>query len=119
MATVTEQFLKDLIDPGKPFSGAWLAKVCRDGADVCDKATALAKITEWKAQWQDIKPVAFGTGTPMRGPDGAVYFQFACEYHVTDKNGNREEYDGPGLSQLALEDGEFRVVGFVMEGFEM
>lgn len=119
MATVTENFLVDLLAPDEPFAGELLAHTCRDGAEVVDKATALAKIRKWKAQWREIKPVAFGPLSPMRGPDGAIYFEFGCEYHVTDHNGNTEEYNGPGLSQLALEDGEFRVVGFTMEGFEM
>ena len=119
MATVTELFVQDLLHPGKPFTGELLAKVCRDGTEVANKATATASIRRWKEQWTDIVPVAFGTDKPLRGPDGAVYFQFGCEYHVTDKRGNKEIYDGPGLTQLALEDGEFRVVGCVMEGFQM
>ena len=119
MATVTQLFLEDLLDPGQPFRGHLLAHTCRDGQEAVPKEIALAKIRSWKEQWSDIRPVGFGTGKPLRGPDGAVYFQFGCEYHVTDKNGHRETYDGPGLSQLALEEGEFRVVGWVMEGFEM
>ena len=119
MATVTEAFLADLLHYGHPFSGHLLAHTCRDGADVVDKATATQKIRRWKEQWTEIIPIGFGPAKPLRGPDGAIYFQFGCAYHVTDKKGNREEYEGPGLSQLALEDGEFRVVGFVMEGFEM
>ena len=119
MATVTQRFLEDLLDPGQPFTGELLAHTCRDGQEAVSKDVALAKIRRWKEQWRDIRPIGFGTGTPLRGPDGAIYFQFGCEYHVTDKNGNTEAYDGPGLSQLALEEGEFRVVGWVMEGFEM
>ena len=119
MATVTELFLEDLLDVEQPFEGHLLAHTCRDGEEVVPKAVALEKIRRWKAQWTDIRPLAFGTGKPVRGPDGAVYFQFGCAYGVTDRHGNTEEYDGPGLSQLALEEGEFRVVGWVMEGFEM
>ncbi len=119
MATVTTQFLEDLLDPDAAFTGEWLAHTCRDGMQVATKAQALQSIRRWKEQWTKIVPVGFGTGKPVKGPDGAIYFHFGCEYRVTDKTGEEHTYEGPGLSQLALENGEFRVVGFSMEGFQM
>ncbi len=119
MATVTTQFLEDLLDPAAPFTGELLAHTCRDGAEAVPKAQALQKIRQWKEQWTKIVPVGFGTGKPLKGPDGAVYFNFGCEYRVTDRDGVEHTFDGPGLSQLALEGKAFRVVGFSMEGFEM
>ena len=119
MAAVTEQFLEDLLTPDRPFEGTWLAHTCREGANVVDKATATQTIRAWKQQWRKIVPLSLGFGGPMRGPDGAVYFQFGCAYAVTGADGAEQEFSGPGICQLAIEGKAFRVVGFAMEGFEM
>lgn len=120
LLVASEGFLQDLLQPDTPFEGRWLAHTCRDGADVVPREQAREKIAAWKKQWREIVPVGFAPGGLLDGTqtDG-LYFQFNCAYTVTDQRGNTEEYDGPGVVQLALEDKTFKVVGCMLEGFEM
>ena len=120
LALAAEGFVQDLLDPGRPFEGRWLATHCRDGAEVIDRATAREKIAAWKRQWRSIVPVGFGLGGLVDGAaDDALFVQFRCAYTVTDQRGDTVEFDGPGVVQLVIEGKGFRVVGCAMEGFEM
>ena len=120
MAVAAEGFLEDLLDPDAPFEGRWLAHTCRDGADVVPRARAREKIAAWKAQWTQIEPVGFApVGLLEEAMANGLYFQVGCAYRVTDARGNTESYDGPGVIQLALEDKGFKVIGCMLEGFEM
>ena len=119
LVMVTEAFLIDLLNPGEPFSGDYLAKRCRGGREEVSRETALATIRAWKEQWTEIVPVGFAPGVPLQGPDGALYFRYGCEYRVTRPTGEEVTYSGEGIMQLDLEGGEYRVVGCSMEGFEM
>lgn len=119
MAALTERMLEDLLNDKHPFSGKVLSHTCRQGPNVVTKAAAIENIRRWKEQWTSIEPIGYQPVKPMLGPDGALYFQFMCAYNVVDKNGNREEYEGGGICQIAVGNKSLEVIGFAMEGFEM
>ena len=120
MLAVTEAFLLDLLAGGQPFTGETLAHHCRNGGEVGTREETRRTIQAWKDRWTSTTPVGFAPDRPFRAEDGALYFQFACKYRATERSSGRElTFEGPGLTQLALEDGEWRIVGCAMEGFEM
>lgn len=120
LGMAAEGFLQDLLHPGRPFTGELLAHTCRDGAEVVPREVAYAKIRAWKERWTEIVPVGFGLGGLVEDAlEQGTFVQFGCAYTVTDKEGHVHEFDGPGVMQFAVEGKGFKVVGCVMDGFEM
>ena len=121
MADVAEQFLMMLFDLNQPFDPAIFADRVRLGPEVVDPERALRAVQGWQGRFQSITPGACYPGDPLRGPDGATYFQCEVAYTTVDVDGNAETHNGPGVIQLGMNPGErfWRVAGAALPGFEL
>ena len=112
-----EETLLDLLNLEKDFRGEWLSENCRNEKACITKAEALESIRRFRSRYRSITPVAFRP-EDIRPIGSAVYFFFgvAWEGHPVG-GGDPERYEDLGISQVAFEDGEWRVQGIMMPGF--
>ncbi len=112
-----EETLLDLLNLEKDFRGEWLSENCRNEKACITKAEALESIRRFRSRYRSITPVAFRP-EDIRTIDSAVYFFFgvAWEGHPV-RGGAPVRYEDLGISQVAFEDGEWRVQGILMPGF--
>lgn len=113
-----EETLLGLLNLGEEFRGEWLSEHCRNQAQVITKAEALESIHIFRSRYESITLVAFQP-QEVRQTHDAIYlfFGIAREGHPL-RGGEPERYEGPGIGQVAWEDGEWRVQGLMMPGFE-
>ena len=121
MADVAEQFLLMLWDLSQPFDPLIFAEQVRLGQEAVSPERALGAVNGWRGQFQSITPGACTADGPLRGPDGATYFQCTVSYTTVDTDGQSETLEGPGVIQLAMNPGErfWRVAGAAVPGFEL
>lgn len=114
----TELFLIGLLSLDVPFPPDILASRVRLGPEVVSRERGVQHVNEWRAQWKEIVPLGFKPTDIQAIPDNGLFFLFMVAYQATDMNGNTEEYSGPGTSQVHFQDGEFRIEGMSIPGFE-
>lgn len=114
-----EETLLDLLNlGGEGFRGEWLSEHCRNQSEAITKAEALESIHIFRSKYRSITPIAFEAQEARRTHDAMyLFFGIAWEGHPLH-GGEPEHYEGLGVSQVAWEDGEWRVQGLMMPGFE-
>ncbi|MCB0561923.1 MAG: hypothetical protein H6573_12215 [Lewinellaceae bacterium] len=113
-----EETLLDLLNLGGDFQGEWLSEHCRNQAEAITKAEALESIHIFRSRYESITPVAFQPQEARR-IYGAMYLFFGIAWEGRPLHGGEpERYEDMGISQVAWEDGEWRVQGLKIPGFE-
>lgn len=113
-----EETLLDLLNLGGEFEGRWLSEHCRNQTEAITKAQALESIHLFRSRYASITPIAFQPQEARRTHD-AMYLFFGIAWEGRPPNGGEpERHEGIGVSQVDWEDGEWRVQGLMMPGFE-
>jgi hypothetical protein len=113
-----EETLLDLLNLGQEFEGKWISEHCRDQTNAIDRAEVLRRIQAFRARYATIVPIAFQPEGVQRTEAG-MYFFFLIAWEGTPAAGGEpERYEGPGVSQIDWEEGEWLVQGIMMPGFE-
>jgi hypothetical protein len=113
-----EETLLDLLNFDEEFRGEWISEHCRNQTEAITKAQALESIHIFRSRYRSITPIAFQP-EEIKPTHDALYLLFgiAWEGHPV-QGGEAECYEGLGISQVAWEEGEWRVQGLMMPGFE-
>lgn len=112
-----EETLLDLLHLESEFRGEWISKHCRNQTKAISKAEALKSIHRFRARYRAITLLAFQPAQILPTHD-ALYLFFGIAWEgLPAKGGEPERYEGPGVSQIAWEEGEWRVEGIMMPGF--
>ncbi len=113
-----EETLLDLLNLEKEFEGAWLSETCRSTTEAMSKAEVLERIHSFRAQHSNIVPVAFQP-QEVRPTEVGMYFFFLIAWEGTPAGGGEaQRHEGPGVSQIGFQNGEWWVEGIMMPGFE-
>lgn len=113
-----EETLLDLLNLGGDFQGEWLSEHCRNQTDAITKAEALESIRIFRSKYESITPIAF-QAQEVKPTHDAMYLFFGVAWEGRPlKGGAPERYEGMGISQVDWEDGEWRVQGLKIPGFE-
>jgi hypothetical protein len=113
-----EETLLDLLNLGHDFDGEWISETCRDQTEALTKAEVVERIHIFRSQYKKIKPLAFQAQHVQRTEAG-MYFFFLIAWEGTPLHSDEpEHHEGPGVSQIGWENGEWMVQGIMMPGFE-
>ncbi|MEM1328890.1 MAG: hypothetical protein AAGI23_23230 [Bacteroidota bacterium] len=112
-----EEFLGKLLTLDKPFEYEWLSETCRGSKDQMTKEEVLECIHHFRAQFDELTPVAFKK-LDMQFHNGFMYFFFGIAWEGKRPNGETVSFEDGGISQLFFEDGEWMLQGIQMPGFQ-
>jgi hypothetical protein len=113
-----DEILLDLLNLDKPFKGGYFSQYLRNSTDAITPEQVLQTISDFRASYQKIIPVAFQP-EQMMGDASCLYFIFMIRWEGIPKSGkDKKEHEGMGVMQFAQEDGEWKLQGVQMPGFE-
>lgn len=113
-----EDTLLDLLNLGKDFEGEWISEHCRNQTEAITRAEVVERIHIFRSKYKEIKPIAFRPDG-VQQTEAGMYFIFLVAWEGTPLHGGEpERHEGPGVSQVGFEDGEWLVEGIMMPGFE-
>lgn len=114
---MVEEFLSDLMDLSRPFSGCHLSENLRNDTDLITREDVLHTVAAFRESYAELRPGAFDPQA-ARHINHAYYIFFSVSYQGKTAKGDRQEFQGDGLCQVGLEDGRWRVEGIFFPGFK-
>lgn len=118
IAEHAQAVIEDIIDLKKPYEALWLSDTCRNQHDVISKEQAIETVLAFRAKYKEIIPVGF-SAVRLQPEPSAMYFMFGIEWEgMLARSDEKETFEGMGVCQMNLENGEWMVEGVMMPGFE-
>lgn len=118
IGAITEEFLLAMLHLALPFPGDLLHPQCRNQHDIISAAQALATVEQFRARFSELVPVAFKLEEFVEKEHGTWQMFGICWEGTPRAGGPVERHEGLGIMQFKTENGEWRVQGVSMPGFE-
>jgi hypothetical protein len=115
---LTETFLLALLFLKESFPTEMLHPQCRNNDDIISREEASATIEQFRARFSQMVPVAFQLEEFVEKEHGTWQMFGICWEGTPRAGGPVERHEGLGIMQFKTENGEWRVQGVSMPGFE-
>ncbi|MEE9372903.1 MAG: hypothetical protein V3V00_07590 [Saprospiraceae bacterium] len=113
-----EEFLLRMLNLIEDFEPTWLSDNCRDSMLSIVPQEAVKRIQTFRTMYKEIIPIGFEPKGQLPTKSGMFYEFGICWEGIPVSGGEKEKYEGLGVCQMALEDGEWMIQGVMIPGFE-